>query len=87
MLFSEEGGGMMQEEACILCGQRFPTGLQVMGCLICFPCEKRLMNGLISPESRRRLCALYERKEKTAEVKVCLPLPAVSVLSRNDTAL
>lgn len=49
----------MQEERCILCGRSFPLGLHVMGCLICFPCEKRMLGGLVSPRRRRRLCRLY----------------------------
>ena len=50
----------MKEDACILCGQAFPTGLHVLGCLICFPCEKKMLSGALSPVTRRRLCRLYD---------------------------
>lgn len=49
----------MQENRCILCGRAFPTGLQIMGCLICFPCEKRLLRGAAPRGTRRKLCRLY----------------------------
>ena len=49
----------MKEECCILCGRAFPTGLSVMGCLICFPCEKRLLGGGLPARKRTRLCRLY----------------------------
>ncbi len=52
----------MNEPRCLLCGRDFPTGLQIMGCFLCFPCEKRLMHtaasGLPRP-ARRRLLTLY----------------------------
>lgn len=51
----------MKEETCLLCGRAFPLGLHVMGCLICFPCEKRLLHSAVTPRRRRRLCRLYER--------------------------
>ena len=50
----------MKEDSCILCGQAYPAGLHVMGCLICFPCEKRLLWGGASPGRRRGLCRLYD---------------------------
>ncbi|MBR1584341.1 MAG: hypothetical protein IJ662_02225 [Clostridia bacterium] len=47
------------KETCIVCGEAFPLGLHVMGCLICFPCEKRLLRS-VTPEKRRRgLCRIY----------------------------
>ena len=49
----------MNEEKCILCGRAFPLGLNIMGCLICFSCEKRLLNVEIHTKRRRRLCRLY----------------------------
>ena len=49
----------MKGETCILCGRAFPAGLHILGCLICFPCEKRLMRLAAPPEKRRRLCRLY----------------------------
>ena len=51
------------EEKCILCGRPFPTGLHIMGCLICFPCEKRLLHGVTPVLRRRRLCRIYRRAE------------------------
>ena len=50
----------MQENACILCGRAFPTGLHIMGCLICFPCEKRMLWNELPPRRRRRLPRLYD---------------------------
>ncbi len=47
----------MPYEKCILCGRAFPTGLHIMGCLICFPCEKRLLRGAVP--TGKRLCRLY----------------------------
>lgn len=51
------------EEKCILCGRSFPTGLHIMGCLICFPCEKRLLRGMTPTLRRRRLCRIYRQAE------------------------
>ncbi len=34
---------MMNMQRCLLCGQEHPTGLNVMGCFLCFPCEKKLL--------------------------------------------
>ena len=53
----------MKEEKCILCGKAFPTGLQIMGCLICFPCEKKLVRSILPPRHRRRLCRIYTQAE------------------------
>ncbi len=33
----------MPGQKCILCGKEYPAGLHVLGCLICFPCEKKLL--------------------------------------------
>ena len=49
----------MKEDKCILCGRAFPTGLHVMGCLICFPCEKRLLGPCVPDTGRRGLARLY----------------------------
>ena len=49
----------MKEDVCILCGRPFPTGLHVMGCLICFPCEKELLSAAGPVRNRRRLSRLY----------------------------
>ena len=53
----------MKEERCILCGRAFPTGLHIMGCLICFPCEKELLRLPVAPGRRRRLCRMYPQTE------------------------
>lgn len=55
----------MEEQKCILCGRAFPTGLHIMGCLLCFPCEKRLLSGALPPR-RRRLCRLYRESRLQA---------------------
>ena len=49
----------MKEERCIVCGRPFPAGLHILGCLICFPCEKRLLWSAVPAEARRGLRALY----------------------------
>lgn len=41
----------MEKEKCILCGEKAFAGLHVMGCLICFPCEKRLVHGLVTKKT------------------------------------
>ncbi|MBR4361015.1 MAG: hypothetical protein IKP32_10400 [Clostridia bacterium] len=53
----------MKENQCIVCGRPYPAGLQVMGCLICFPCEKRLLRGGVKKADRRRLCRIYRPAE------------------------
>ncbi len=58
-----KGWIMMNQQKCLLCGQEYPTGLHVMGCLICFPCEKRLLSAPVAElprrGKRRRLLRLY----------------------------
>ena len=49
----------MEEETCIVCGRAFPAGLHILGCLICFPCEKQLLRGAASRQTRRSLGRLY----------------------------
>ena len=53
----------MQEDRCILCGRAFPTGLHIMGCLICFPCEKKLLTSALPARKRKRICRIYQRRE------------------------
>ncbi|MBP3541702.1 MAG: hypothetical protein J6K72_07820 [Clostridia bacterium] len=53
---------MRYGQKCLLCGRESPTGLQVMGCLICFRCEKQLLRGmdrLPARNVRLRLNRLY----------------------------
>ena len=50
----------MKKETCILCGRAFSTGLHILGCLICFPCEKKMLSALPLKRKRRRLCKIYE---------------------------
>lgn len=55
-------------QKCLLCSREASTGLQVMGCLICFRCEKRLLSGLHpapAREERLRLNRLYNRRQRT----------------------
>ena len=63
ILYREREMKDMKEDACILCGRAYPAGLQILGCLICFPCEKRLLRGWISPARRRRLARIYRGPE------------------------
>lgn len=53
----------MKEDTCILCGKAFPTGLHVMGCLICFPCEKKLTASILPRRKRKRLLRIYSAAE------------------------
>ena len=49
-------------QRCLLCGREYPAGLHVMGCLICFPCERRLLHPETAPiprPVRLRLNRLY----------------------------
>ncbi|MDD3410202.1 MAG: sigma factor G inhibitor Gin [Eubacteriales bacterium] len=53
----------MKQQRCLLCGRESPTGLQIMGCLICFPCEKRLLASVsVTRWQRARLMALYSAR-------------------------
>jgi len=49
----------MFPDRCMLCGRSYPTGLHILGCFLCFPCEKALLNPIytqtLSPRKRRRL--------------------------------
>ncbi len=47
----------MPGQKCILCGKEYPTGLHILGCLICFPCEKKLL----VPDGVQRLSAQRRR--------------------------
>ncbi|MBE5802419.1 MAG: hypothetical protein E7319_09065 [Clostridiales bacterium] len=54
----------MNQQHCLLCGRDFPTGLQIMGCFLCFHCEKRLVRmaeegTLPAAPERRKLLTLY----------------------------
>lgn len=70
---------MKEQPCCILCGQPCLTGLNVMGCLICFPCEKALLRPLstvyLPAEKRRKLFALC-RGEAPAD---CAAFPELSL--------
>ena len=59
LLLKKEGKSAMKEETCILCRRPAALGLHIMGCLICFSCEKRLVRGTVPPLRRRRLMKLY----------------------------
>lgn len=51
-----------QPQRCLLCGREYPAGLHVMGCLICFPCERKLLHPETTPiprPVRLRLNRLY----------------------------
>lgn len=52
----------MDRPRCLLCGRDFPTGLHIMGCFLCFPCEKQLMRTAacqMAKPARQRLLQLY----------------------------
>ena len=52
---------MLNQQKCLLCGREYPAGLHIMGCLICFPCEKKLLDPAQGPpkRTRRKLLKLY----------------------------
>lgn len=58
---------MLEQQRCILCGRPFSTGLNVLGCLICFPCEQMLVRPMsgerMTREKRRALLRLYQGRE------------------------
>lgn len=43
----------MTESKCILCNKGFSTGLNILGCFICFPCEKKLLSQNAAERLRR----------------------------------
>ncbi|MBR3109551.1 MAG: hypothetical protein IKH30_20535 [Clostridia bacterium] len=49
----------MNADRCLICGQKAVTGLNILGCTICFPCEKKLIASRCAPRRRRRLIHLY----------------------------
>ncbi len=49
----------MEKEKCMLCGQAAAAGLHVLGCLICFPCEKRLVHGIVTQRMVKNLHSLH----------------------------
>ncbi len=61
----------MRQNTCILCGRAYPTGLMIMGCLICFPCEKRLLS-LDAPDNFRSLGLIYEVKPERRPTRPAL---------------
>ena len=61
----------MKEDACILCGRTFPAGLHVMGCLICFPCEKRMLCNELPLRRQSRLCRLYDGSREYSRTENC----------------
>ena len=57
-----KGWCAMNEPHCLLCGRHFPTGLSIMGCFLCFPCEKRLRSmaaAQVPAQTRSKLFTLY----------------------------
>ena len=54
-------------DRCIVCGKAYPAGLHILGCLICFPCEKKLLENRVFPFRRRRLTKLYPLEEMETE--------------------
>ena len=49
----------MKEDACILCRRPAALGLHIMGCVICFSCEKKLISSAAPPPRRHGLLRLY----------------------------
>ena len=49
----------MKEDTCILCRRPAALGLHIMGCVICFSCERKLVKSAVLPPRRRRLLKLY----------------------------
>lgn len=62
----------MKQQQCLLCGQEYSTGLNVMGCLLCFPCERKLLSGTAAEINRRKrlnLLRLYAGPRARAVIK------------------
>ncbi len=62
----------MKQQQCLLCGQEYSTGLNVMGCLLCFPCERKLLSATATNINRRRrlnLLRLYGPQGARAVIK------------------
>lgn len=55
----------MSNQTCLLCGRERAEGLRLLGCLICFPCEQKLLRESLRPavtrRARRTLYKLYPR--------------------------
>ena len=49
----------MEKETCILCRRPAALGLHIMGCMICFYCEQKLVKSAAASPRRRRLLKLY----------------------------
>lgn len=52
----------MTKPHCLLCGREYPTGLSIMGCFLCFPCEKHLRSmaaAQVPTQTRNKLFTLY----------------------------
>ncbi len=65
-IYGKEVDFMLQQQ-CLLCGQEHSTGLNVMGCLLCFSCEKELLRttaASISRQRRANLLRLYGAQPK-----------------------
>ena len=58
-MLKKEGNPVMNEDTCILCRRPAALGLHIMGCVICFSCEKKLIRSAAYPPRRRRLLKLY----------------------------
>lgn len=59
----------IEGQTCLLCGHRAMTGLHVMGCLLCFACEQRLLRTRayrVEGSQRRNLLHLYRRGAREA---------------------
>ncbi|NLV59833.1 MAG: hypothetical protein GXY67_13885 [Clostridiales bacterium] len=59
----------MKQQQCLLCGQEYSTGLNVMGCLLCFPCERKLLSATAAEMNRRKrlnLLRLYTGQKARA---------------------
>ena len=55
----KEGNPAMKKDACILCRRPAALGLHIMGCVICFSCEKKLVKSAVPPLRRRQMLRLY----------------------------
>ena len=62
----------MEENACMLCRRPAALGLHIMGCVICFSCEKKLVKSAVPPPRRRKLLRLYRPAGQTAHFAPCV---------------
>lgn len=58
----------METTKCMLCGRPYPAGLNILGCFLCFECEKKLLHPRYAsrlPSRKRRRLAQWALPNKS----------------------